>query len=249
MSQKANKRERQEKRKAERLAAQDRQAALARRKHVGKRISIWLGAILLPALLVLLLVVVTDRSRTEETWLVDGPPGGDWSKGNPDAGIHLVEYSDFECGYCAKYHRFIKRLVNEMGDELRFTFRHYPLKMHANAELAAFCAEAAGRQGKFWEMQDLLFRRQAEWANNGKEAVEKLFAQYAARLGLSTRRFKRDLGSEAVRDKVRGDYESGEDSGVKGTPTFFLNDRKVLSTPKDYEKLKALILRTKRSLS
>ena len=248
MSQKNRRKKRQALREQEKLAQQEIQEHQVRKKKLLKRIGLWTGVILGLVILVFGLIRITELRSSEEIWLTGSDPSGEWSKGSPTAQIHLVEYSDFQCFFCDKYQRITEQLIDEMGEDVRLTFRHYPLKMHSNAELAAISAEAAGRQGKFWEMHDLLFQRQKTWDSRGNDAAEKLFVQYAKDLNLNPRKFKQDLGSQVVLDKVRKDYQSGQDSGVNATPTFFLNGRKILRLPKDYEAFKALILKAKRNL-
>ena len=91
-----------------------------------------------------------------------------------------------------------KKLIEELGNDFQLNFRHYPLKKHANAELAAKSAEAAGRQGKFWEMHDLIFERQQEWTKKKNEDAKRLFIQYAVSLNLNGQQFQSDLHSHAV---------------------------------------------------
>ena len=138
-----------------------------------------------------------------------------------------------------------KQLAAELGDDFQLVHRHYPLPEHANAELAARSAEAAGRQGKFWEMHHLLFARQKEWAKKAKAEAERIFVQYAASLNLDTEQFQGDLRSQEIIDKITNDYQEGRRYGVKVTPTFFLNGEKIIGKPRTYEEFKALIIQSK----
>lgn len=163
----------------------------------------------------------------------------DWSKGPDDAKATLVEYSDFQCPACASYFPLLKRAADDFKDDLRLIYRHYPIRQaHKNAELAAQAAEAAGRQGKFWEYHDRLFDFQTLWSEEGD--AKALFNQYALDLGLDGGRFLADLESSEVKDKVTGDYQSGLRLGVNATPTFFLNGTRI-QNPASYESLKSLI--------
>jgi len=200
------------------------------------------------AVLVLVLIHATDPESAGERQLSGTSPIGDWSKGSPDAPVHLIEYSDLQCPACVRYHAIVKKVIDASGEDLLFTFRHYPLKMHRHARLAAMCAEAAGLQGKFWEMHDLLFERQKEWERRGKPGTEELFGQYAKQLNLDLREFRLAIGCQTVREKISKDIQSGDDAGVTSTPTFYLNGRKVLKAPRSYEGFRKLILKTKRSL-
>ena len=147
------------------------------------------------------------------------PPLGpqDHVQGNPDAAIELIEYGDFECPYCGRAHRIVKVLQEALGGDLLFAWRNFPLaQVHPHALRAAAAAEAAGLQGRFWEMHDMLFEHQ-----DALEAADLL--AYAEALGLDMERFAADLDSDEVADRVRADFLSGARSGVNGTPTFFVN--------------------------
>lgn len=141
----------------------------------------------------------------------------DHSAGPDDAPVTLVEYGDYECPYCGMAHPIVKRAQRELGSQLRFVFRNFPLaEAHPHARLAAQAAEAAGAQGKFWEMHDMLFEHQDALE------VEDLVG-YAKAIGLDTTKFAHDLEDAAFVKRVRDDFRSGVKSGVNGTPTFFMN--------------------------
>jgi protein-disulfide isomerase len=142
----------------------------------------------------------------------------DHSTGPSDAPVTLVEYGDFECPYCGKAHPIVKRIIEQMGERLRFVFRNFPLNtIHAHAGVAAQAAEAAAAQGKFWEMHDLLFENQEHLADADLNS-------YALKLGLEIYRFQSDLSGEVFATRVRDDFRGGIRSGVNGTPTFFVNN-------------------------
>lgn len=163
----------------------------------------------------------------------------DWMRGNENAKAVLIEYSDFQCPACGSYYPLVKALHEEFGDSLLVVYRHFPLsQIHENAEPAARAAEAAGTQGKFWEMHDLLFERQKEWSGDWNAAGA--FAAYAGALGLDTGRFINDFNSQEVKAEVARDYESGFRAGIAGTPTFFLNGKKI-QNPRSYEEFKKVI--------
>ncbi|OGE44123.1 hypothetical protein A3B45_04205 [Candidatus Daviesbacteria bacterium RIFCSPLOWO2_01_FULL_39_12] len=162
----------------------------------------------------------------------------DWLKGNKEAKVSLVEYSDFQCPACGAYYPLLKQLNQEFGDKILFVYRHFPLPNHKNAEPAAQAAEAAGRQGKFWEMHDLLFENQTDWSN--QSAAKETFIEYAQSLNLDIEKFKSDLDSPQVKDKVKRDYQSGLQFKVNATPTFFLNNQK-LPNPRSFEEFKSII--------
>lgn len=138
--------------------------------------------------------------------------------GPATAPVTLVEYGDFQCPYCGAAHPVVREVRRRLGDELRFAFRHFPLaNVHPNAEPAAEAAEAAGAQGKFWEMHDLLFEHQ------DLLDAESLLS-YAGILGLDMHRFVLELSQGIHMPRVREDFQSGVRSGVNGTPTFFINE-------------------------
>jgi protein-disulfide isomerase len=129
----------------------------------------------------------------------------------------LLEYGDYECPFCRAAQPSVKQVLQALGDELRFAYRHFPLtQIHPHAALAAEAAEAAGAQGRFWEMHDLLF------TNQDRLSIKDLLV-YAQLVGLDLERFALDLEQHTYRPKVREDFMSGVRSGVNGTPTFFIN--------------------------
>ncbi|HEV2668284.1 MAG TPA: thioredoxin domain-containing protein [Blastocatellia bacterium] len=133
------------------------------------------------------------------------------------APVTLLEYGDYECSYCGKAYYVMKDLELRAGNLMRFVFRNFPLTtVHPHAERAAEAAEAAGAQGKFWEMRDCLFENQQ--ALEGEDLLE-----YAALVGLDLDQFVRDMREGRYLNRVREDFLSGARSGVNGTPTFFIN--------------------------
>jgi Na+/H+ antiporter NhaA len=144
-------------------------------------------------------------------------PGRDHVRGPVDAPLTLVEYGDFECPFCGRATGAVEELRERLGDRLRYVYRHVPLvDVHPHAELAAEAAEAAGAQGRFWEMHDRLFGAQ--------DRLDVLtLLDHATALGLDVQRFARELGDGRWARRVRDDAASAEASGVEGTPTFFVN--------------------------
>jgi protein-disulfide isomerase len=144
----------------------------------------------------------------------------DHALGPPDAAVTLVEYGDFECPHCGQAYPVVKEIKVRMGDDLRVVYRHFPLtEIHPHAELAAESAEAAGAQREFWEMHDMLFENQ-----DRLDPPDIL--NYARLLGLDLRRFEQDLTARKYADRVRDDFIGGVQSGVHGTPTFFINGQR-----------------------
>ena len=164
----------------------------------------------------------------------------DWVKGNKDAPVTLVEYTDFQCPACGAYYPLLNQLSEEMGDKLSIVVRHYPLiQIHKNALPGARAVEAAGRQGKFWEMYDLLYTNQAEWSL-AENPMMSIFPAYAGRAGMDIERFRSDMGDASLDDKINRDRETGNELKINGTPSFFLNGKK-LNNPKSIEEFKKAV--------
>jgi protein-disulfide isomerase len=141
----------------------------------------------------------------------------DHAHGRDDAPYALVEYGDYECPDCGRLYGLLRDLQSDIASRLRVVFRHYPLSgIHHHAQQAAEAAEAAGAQGKFWEMHTLLFERQA--ALDTKDLI-----RYAGELKLDVQRFRNELKDQTYRDYVRADFIAGVQNGVYRTPGLFLN--------------------------
>jgi protein-disulfide isomerase len=161
-------------------------------------------------------------------------------KGNKTAPVTLVEFGDFQCPACGAYEPIVKKVVAENSKDVRFVFRHFPLtQIHPNALLAAKYAEAAGIQGKFWEMHDILYEKQSEWS--GALNAKSMFDDYAKTIGLDVAKLSQDASAKSVEDKIRAQYTEGVKLGVQGTPTFFINGKKLDRNPGSAEELTALI--------
>ena len=163
----------------------------------------------------------------------------DWKQGAENPKLTLVEYADFECPACSAYQPVLKDIKETFKDDLRFVYRQFPLPMHKNGMGAALAAEAAGLQGKFWEMHDLLYAKQKEWG--GKPTEDRtVFEKYAQELGLDMEKFKQDVNGDVAKGAVERGLESGKALNVRGTPTFFLDGEK-LDNPANADAFKALI--------
>lgn len=160
--------------------------------------------------------------------------------GPADAPVTLTLYADFQCPSCMEESRYIGRAWGQIADRTRLVFRHYPLDTHRNAFLAARYAEAAGRQGRFWEMHDVLYGNQALWSTSGEAGT--LFEGYAGQLGLDLAQLRTDIDDPAVREKILADQRGGTRAGVRGTPTLFVNGRMV-ATPRSATEVVALVTR------
>lgn len=165
----------------------------------------------------------------------------DWVKGNTESDIVLVEYADFQCPACAAYHPIVKKLYEEFGTDVKFVFRHFPLRqIHPNANIAAIAAESAGAQGKFWEMHDMIFENQRTWSRQRSTSAKKIFASYAEKLELDVEKFKSDSKSKEIRKILDDSYRNASRARINSTPTFLLNGEKII-TPRNYKDFKKLL--------
>jgi protein-disulfide isomerase len=149
------------------------------------------------------------------------PPVSDKDQSTANTSSHtvLVEYGDYQCPHCGHAHPLVKKLLKEKGDAFRFVFRNFPLQeAHPAAFMAAVSAEAAGKQGKFWEMHDMIFEHQQRLTAGFNALLD-----FAEALNLNIQQFAADVKSDEIVKKVEDDFESGIRSGVNGTPTFFIN--------------------------
>jgi protein-disulfide isomerase len=142
----------------------------------------------------------------------------DHIRGRVDAPLTLLEYGDYECDYCGRAYAVVRAVREHFGERLRFAFRNFPhSSIHPHASVAAQAAETAAAQGKFWEMHDLLYNHQTELA-----AAD--LTHYALQIGLELYHFESDMGAETFATRVAADHQGGVESGVRRTPTFFIND-------------------------
>jgi protein-disulfide isomerase len=222
------KKERKELRRQERAEEHEK---MMRRRYV-RRFSMWLVTLLIIGGSIYGLVKLGgDGGRVDgnlDTMVSDK----DWSKGLSTASVTLVEYGDFQCPACGAYYPLLKQLEEEYGDRVQFVYRHFPLKrVHPFAELAARASEAAGSQGKFWEMHDLIFKNQGVWSRgNAKDT----FLGYAQELELDIGEFELYMDSDDAGDAIETDFNSGVKSGVNSTPSFFVSGQKIVN-PGSYE--------------
>ena len=149
--------------------------------------------------------------------------------GKADSKVILVEYGDFQCPYCGEAYPNVKKIAADYSDKIAFVFRNYPLStMHPNAKAAAGAAEAAGLQGKYWEMHDKLYETQSTWENDSTDQRTTQFTEFAKEIGVKDlKKFKTDMASNNVNKKINFDLALGDKAGVTGTPTFVLDGKKV----------------------
>jgi protein-disulfide isomerase len=159
---------------------------------------------------------------------------GDHVQGLSTAPATLLEYGDYECPYCGQVYPIIKSLQRKLATELRFAFRNFPLReAHPLAEVSAEAAEAAGAQGKFWEMHDLIYENQAELS-------EETLVGHAQRLSLDMDRWLDDMRGQTFAQRIERDFLTGVRSGVNGTPSFFINGVRHDGSFEESELLRAI---------
>jgi protein-disulfide isomerase len=166
-------------------------------------------------------------------------------RGELGATVTLVEYGDYECPpcYARQYHLIIDRLLKKHHDVLRYEFRHFPLtKIHQNALPAAMAAEAAGVQGRFWEMHKLLLVSHNKWAR--KPEARQVFVDLASQLGLDLNAFSRSLDSKEIEQRILQEAADGQAAGIDATPTFLLNGKKLNLSAVSFEELDQQVTNT-----
>lgn len=206
------------------------------RKRKIRRFLMWSGIILILAGIVWLLVKAASLGpQSFSAGLTPEVTAADWTFGNKNAKVTLIEYGDFQCPACAAYHPIVKQLVNEYKDRVLFVARHFPLSQHLFALPSAYAAEAAGAQGKFWEMYDLIYENQKAWLAS-PNAISQ-YESYAATLDLDLNKYKNDAVSKVIKDKVAKDLAGGISAKIDHTPTFFIN-LKQIPNPQSYDEFR-----------
>jgi len=197
-----------------------------------------IGALLFIAFFGFLIFLAKQNSSQKETTLSNSG----WVKGAENAKVTLVEFVDFQCPACKTYYPMVQGLLSTYKDKsFRLMLKHFPLtSSHKNALSSAMAAEAAGAQGKFFEMHDILYDRQDEWALLPVTSAQEKFILYAAELKLDREKFVKDLENKELEEKIRANQDEGINNGVSGTPTFFLNG-KIIQNPRSVDDFKKLI--------
>jgi protein-disulfide isomerase len=160
-------------------------------------------------------------------------------RGNPEAAVTLEEFGDFECPNCANLATFLDQLIKEYHPRVRLIFRNFALPMHQSARDAALAAEAAGLQDRYWEMHDMLFREQAVWSSASDPGM--LFDTYAETIGLDLIRFRKDVKSDTVRERLESDQARASSLGVKVAPTLFVDKREMGPNDRTPEGVRRLV--------
>jgi len=207
------------KREQQQLRKQQKQQA-AQRKQQTRQIMQKVGLfIVAPVFLIIVVVTLLSQAPTYSPVEI---ADNDHVRGDPSTPVTITVYADFQCPACANENQLMSRAWNRISDKAHYVFRHYPItNTHPNAWTASLYAEAASRQDRFWEMHDFMFLNQALWAPLSNPEGE--FEAYAMEIGMDVEQLRQDVESETVIQKVRSDQRGGTQSGVRSTPTIFVN--------------------------
>ncbi len=201
---------------------------------MNKRFALWGGLLLAMAVVAFVMIRLADQEPSatapgtaaantadSNDQAILAVRENDWMKGNPDASVIVVKYSDFQCPACRFYASMDDRMSQEMADDVLFIYRHFPLRNFRYSMLAARYTEAAGRQGAFWQMHDLIFINQQRWARS--DDGEEIFRIFAESLELDMDQLQQDLEDPTLMDRIESDYRDGQRLGVRAVPTIFIN--------------------------
>jgi protein-disulfide isomerase len=181
----------------------------------------------------------TTEVTSVDAMLLDTYSGGGHDRGAENPAVTLIEYGDFGCPTCAIFHTFLDELMRRMPDELAIEFHNYPIPVSTNSIQAAIAAEAAAEQGHYWEMHDTLYNTQPQWTSRA-DAVE-FFTSMAGQIGLDTTKFVADMARPDVQNRVISDRAQGEGLQISGTPSFFINGRRLNALPSTVDEFEILI--------
>jgi len=225
------------KREQQRLIREQKQQAAARKAKVRK---IFAGVAMVVLVPLVLIAIVYGFIGQGEVYPPDRVGELDHTRGNPD-GVVLVVYADFQCPACAREAQLINQAWPRISGDAQLVFRHFPITdSHPHAWTAALYTEAAGLQGHFWEMHDLIFANQSYWSTLSRADEE--FDGYLSDLGLDVEQARADIRSDRVVQKVRNDQRGGTRAGVRATPTLFVNGRQT-SIPRNVPDIVSMVRR------
>lgn len=176
----------------------------------------------------------TTAPANNQNLYAGAKPGANpaWSKGAPNAAVVIEEFADFQCPTCAQMHPRVNEIRAAYGDRVRIVFRHLPLSMHDKAYDAAVATEAAGMQGKFWDMQNILFANQQTWSR--ATDFRSVLNDYAQKIGLDVQKFNTDMAGMQTKLRVDADVQRANSLNVRSTPSFYINGRLVESLDLGY---------------
>lgn len=214
-----------------------------------KREGVILGGIGLVTLIIVVVAAVflsgpstpaKSSTKVTDPLLLLGAKDQREEAGSESAKVTIVEFGDFQCPACGAVNPTVKKIIADYKDQIYFVFRNFPLPMHANALVSAEAAYAAGQQGKFWEMESMLYESQLEWSEKSGDEAKKIIRGYAEELELNMEQFNQSLDTSKGAAKIQKDQNDGYQLGVDSTPTFYINGEKFAGGM-TYDKLKALI--------
>lgn len=207
-----------------------------------KTIAAWSLAAIIIAASVWGVVRLAESSKTaiESQGVIPAVSQTDQIRGNPSAKVLIYEYADYQCPACQQTDPILRQILGKYPNDVALVYRNFPLKtIHSTAMIAAAAAEAAAKQGKFWEMHDLLYANQAVWSDQPNAA--DLFAGYAVSIGLDGGRFKADLQSPEITSKIQADYDEAVRLNLDHTPTIGINGRLLSENPAGYAGFEQLV--------
>jgi protein-disulfide isomerase len=172
-------------------------------------------------------------------YVTGGIMNGNYLPATSSAKVTLVEFGDYECPACGEYNSLVKELLTDFTGQINYVFRNFPLSQHTNAQISSQAAEAAGLQGKFWQMHDKLYETQKDWSTSSD--AKSIFIAYAQGLSLNIDKFKTDIDSQAVKDKIQSDANDGNLVKLTETPTFYLDGVKITNLTGNYADLKNVV--------
>lgn len=161
------------------------------------------------------------------------------AQSDEEPSITIVEYSDYQCPACAYFHPIVEKLKEKYGDQINVEKRYFPLNSHRYAAIAARAAQAAKNQGKFEEMNNLLFENQDQWSNSGNPA--SVFVNFAEKIGLDVEQFKNELNASETQKIVMEERNEGIERGVNSTPTFYIEGEKLNDLPRTFEQFDQVV--------
>lgn len=207
--------------KAEKKQIKEAKKVAAKRKEKLKTLLIRLGTVIIAP--IVLFVFWQGLFSGPPTLPPDVISDADHVFGSDDAKVTITVYADFQCPACLTESDVIRRAWSRISEDARLIYRHFPLDTHRFSFKAARYAEAAGKQGRFWEMHDLLFGNQVLWSTI--DDASQFFDEYAQQIGLNMEQLQSDLDSAEIRGKINADQQSGIRAGVRSTPAMFINGR------------------------
>jgi len=175
-----------------------------------------------------------DQSQPENSTPVDSSvlyKSHNKQTSNQEKPIQIIEFGDFQCPACAGINPTLKKVISDREQDINFIFRHFPLPQHKNAMISSLAVEAAGEQGKYWEMYNKIFENQDNWSES--DNAKEIFINYAKELTLDDAKFTQDLDKEELKARINTDMKDAQALGINSTPTFFVNGIK-LSRPPSY---------------